>query len=205
MKQKISVFMLAFLFLFLVQIPAQATLVKSVNIKTLTRLAKFIVKAEVIRKDTMIDVHESGKLVTFYTLKVKSDSDWIKGEPLSDDGVFVIKQLANGIFEVDGVAINQSIYFPVYEVGQTYLFFLPEAHGRTGLLAPIALFQGVFHVTKDVRGNEILPQLKSRMRLLRQGVTQSNKNKFLNMQLNNAQQNDTYESFKSLIKAAMDS
>lgn len=202
MKQKICLAILSLLFVFWIQTPTQATLVKAINIQTLTGLAKYIVKAEVVGKDTMIDEDESGKIVTYYTLKIK---DWIKGGPIGDDNKMVIKQLANGKFEINGVFFQQNIYFPEYEVGRTYLFFLPQPHPVTGLLAPIALSQGVYNVEKDDKGKEVMPQLKSRLRLLKKGVPQDSKNRFLNFQLNTVQQDNSYESFKSLIQSAMGS
>lgn len=195
----IKQYFLVFVISFFLSGVAQATLVKPVNIQQLTALAKYIVKAQVTHGQTELDEYESGKYVTYYTLK---PLEWIKGgkgnEPV------IIKQLADGEFTAGNIAVRQTLYFPKYEVGQTYLFFLPYPHKTTGLLAPIGLFQGVFDVVKDENGREALPQLKERAGFLKKDLKKTPRAKFLKSQLGAVESNNSYESFKSVIEAAME-
>lgn len=178
---------------------AQATLVKSLNIKQLSNLARYIVKATVIDQTTETDPYESGKIVDYYTVQVK---EWIKGEMPGGD-TLVFKQLADGVYDNNGVKVRQSLFFPKYEVGKTYLFFLPQAHHKTGLLAPIGLDQGVYVVQTDESGNETLPQLKSRARFLAKDLDKDNKTRFLSLGVSAAGSDNSYESFKRLVEDSL--
>lgn len=175
---------------------ARATLVRAMNIRELTSDASLIIKATVTAKDTALDAEESGHIVTYYTLKVK---DWLKGTP-TDDNELVFKQIAEGEYTLNGQRIRQKLFFPQYEVGKTYVFFLPEAHERTGLLAPLGLQQGVFDVIRQ-NGRDILPQLKDRAKLLQKGLD-GKQNKFLRFQVNSVEQDPSYQNFKAILEAA---
>lgn len=178
---------------------AEATLVRPMNLDELVGDAHYIIKAEVKAKDTRVDSEESGMIVTYYTLKVK---EYLKGSPVSDDEL-VIKQVAQGEFaKANGRRYRQNLYFPEYAVGRTYLLFLPEAHARTGLLAPVGLQQGVYDiVTKN--GEEELPQLKSRRGMLVRNLSQKNPHiKFLNAGLAKDNNDNSYNSFKKLVQTA---
>ncbi|MBF0105114.1 MAG: hypothetical protein HQM16_07275 [Deltaproteobacteria bacterium] len=188
--------------LFLGSSSVHATSVKPVNIEVLTQLSQYIVKAEVVGIQTEVDEYESGSLVTYYTLKV---DDWIKGGPLSDDNIIVIKQLADGDYaNAEGVKLRQRLFFPQYQKNRSYVFFLPKPHHVTGLLAPIGLWQGVFDVEYDAEGNAVLPQLKSPRRagILGKGLKKGSKNKFASLKGSSGEGKDTsYLSFKSMVKA----
>lgn len=174
----------------------QATLVRSMNVRELVSDAQLIVKGTVISKDTAFDEDESGMIVTYYTVKVE---DWLKG-PASDDNELVFKQVAQGQYTLGGNQIRQNLFFPEYEVGKTYVFFLPEAHARTGLLAPVGLQQGVFEVIKK-NGQELVPQLKERARLLKTRLV-GKKNKFLMFHLDSTADDQSYETLKTIIEAS---
>ena len=176
--------------------PAQATLVRSMNIQEIVGDAQYIIKATVISRDTALDKEESGHIVTYYTVKVH---EWLKGTP-TDDNELVFKQIAQGQFTLNGEQIRQQLFFPEYEVGKTYVLFLPEAHARTGMLAPVGLQQGVFDVITE-NGHDVIPQLKSRAGLLKTRLSTS-KNKFLLFHINTVQNDDSYENFKTIIEAA---
>lgn len=197
MKPRIVFLFLLGLFFTLNQ-ASHATLVRSMNIRELVSDAQVIVKATVISKDTAFDEDESGMIVTYYTVKVE---EWLKGSP-SDDNELVFKQVAQGQYTLGGHQIRQNLFFPEYEVGKTYVFFLPEAHARTGLLAPVGLQQGVFEVVKQ-NGRELVPQLKERARLLKTRLT-SKKNKFLMFHLNITADDQSYENLKTIIEASGD-
>lgn len=187
---------LSLLFFILIVPAAQATLVRSANIRELVQDSQYIVKATVTAKDTVVDTDESGHIVTYYTVTV---SDWIKGTP-NDDNQMVFKQIAQGEYTLNGERIRQNLFFPQYEVGKTYVLFLPEAHSRTGLLAPVGLQQGVFDVILQ-NGQEVLPQLKNRTRLLETGLS-GKQNRFLKFQIRAAGDNSSYQGFKDMIEAA---
>lgn len=174
-----------------------ATVVKSMNLSELTSDAQYIVKVTVLSKDTVIDTEESGKIVTYWTFDVL---DWIKGAPTSDNQL-VIKQVGQGEYTVDGYNIRQNYMFPEYNIGKTYVLFLPEAYPQTGLLAPVGLYQGVFEVQTE-NGHDTVPQLKARQNLLSERIEQTSKNKFLLLQLSTAKEEPTYDNFKSMIQSA---
>lgn len=178
-------------------LPTQATTVRSMNLSELVGDAQVIVKAKVISKDVALDTQESGMIVSYYTLEV---SEWLKGEPSSDNQL-VIKQVGQGQYTLGGYRIRQNYFFPDYEVGRTYVLFLPTAHGVTGLLAPVGLSQGVFDVI-DEDGVETIPQLKARQKMLGERLPATTQNKFLRFQLSTAGDEPTYGNFKGMIQAA---
>lgn len=173
-----------------------ATTVRSLNLNELADQSQIIVKAEVISKQTANDPEESGMLVTYYTLKVL---DSLKGGTTAG-GELVIKQVAQGEYVSEGNRIRQNYYFPEYEVGKTYVFFLPPPHHRTGLLAPVGLFQGVFDVIKS-GGQEVLPQLKARQKTLQARLGDKTKNSNLSRLLQATAADPSYENFKSAIES----
>ncbi len=179
--------------------PAHATLTKSLNIEMISTLAKTIVKGKVIDIAIEHDAYESGKMVQYITLDVK---EWIKGDA-SGSSTLIFKQLADGSYEADGVKIRQNLFFPKYEVGKTYLFFLPNAHSKTGLLAPIGLDQGLYVIEEDENGNETLPQLKGRLPFLQKGLKENSKGRFLKAGVTNLKSDNSYDSFKNLVKDSL--
>lgn len=175
---------------------AQATVVRSMNLEEIVADAQYIVKAKVLEKSTE---DEDGRIVTYWTLEVL---DWIKGTPTANNEL-VIKQIGQGQFTVDGYNINQNLFFPEYEVGKTYVLFLPEAHHQTGMLAPVGLHQGVFEV-REVDGQDHVPQLAQRIRSLKARLPQNTKFKMLGRNLDAASKNPSYSNFKSMIESIGD-
>lgn len=195
MKKSFVTFLLISFFFTLSQ--ANATLVRPVNLQELAQDSTQIVKVKVLAKDTVMDQEESGTIATYYTFQVL---DWIKGTPTSDNEL-VIKQIGQGQFTLDGYQVRQQFYIPEYEVGKTYVLFLPEAHEKTGFLAPLGLQQGVFDVVEQ-NGKEIIPQLKARQKTLRSGIEKNTKNQFLLFQMQTIDEEPTYNNFKSMIESA---
>lgn len=175
----------------------QATLVMPMNIEQIAGDAEYIVKATVTDKQTVLDTYESGKIVTYYTLHV---IDWLKGTPQQDNEL-VFKQIGQGEYTVDGKKVRQQFFFPEYDVGKTYVLCLPQAHEKTGLLAPVGLQQGVFEV-KVVGGEEVVPQFKERARTLQKGLSVS-KGKFLTTKIQGAASDHSYETFKETVQNAL--
>lgn len=173
---------------------SKATLVRSLNLRDLASQSQTIVKAQVVSKQ-VDDDPESGMLVTYYTLKVL---DSIKGATSAGDEL-IFKQVAQGEHVSGNIVTKQNFYFPEYEKGKTYVFFLPAPHERTGLLAPVGLFQGVFDVIKS-NGQEILPQLQARKNVLQRGLT-SKKNSNLVRLLQTAATSPTYTNFKNTLES----
>ncbi|MBU0506238.1 MAG: hypothetical protein ABII18_00895 [bacterium] len=180
---------------------AQATLVKPLNLQNLVGIATYVVKATVTDKVIEEDVYESGAIVNYYTLEIK---EWVKGTPPSGmEKEIIIKQLASGEFTQGSKTIRQNVGFPEYEIGKTYVFFLPKPHAVSGLLAPIGLMQGVFEVQTDKQGKETIPALTKRAKLLSKGLVVKKNQAFLSKQLNAAASgsDNTYSSFKSMINS----
>lgn len=174
----------------------QATLVMPMNIEQIAGDAEYIIKITVTDKQTLLDTEESGKIATYYTGNV---TDWLKGTPTKDNEL-VFKQIGQGEYTVDGKAIRQQFFFPEYEVGKTYVLFLPQAHEKTGLLAPVGLQQGVFEI-KTVNGQEVVPQFKERARTLQKGLSVA-KSKFLTTKIQGTATDNSYETFKTTIQNA---
>lgn len=172
--------------------PSKATTVRSLSINELTSLAATIVKAEVLSKETFEDTEESGRFVNYYTLRV---IDSLKGE-VEAGSELIFKQVAKGEYSDGVISYRQNYFTPDYTVGKTYVFFLPNPHHATGLLAPIGLAQGVFDVIV-VNGNETLPQLKSRSRMLFGKSSGSVNMKLLNLTASEP----SYANFKSLVES----
>jgi len=181
------------IFALILTFQAHATVVRSMNLEEIVADAQYVVKVKVLEKSTE---DESGRIVTYWTFAVL---DWIKGSPTADNEL-VIKQIGQGQFTVDGYSINQNLFFPEYEVGKTYLLFLPEAHSETGMLAPVGLHQGVFEV-REVDGQDYVPQLTQRVRSLKARLPQNKKFRTLGRNLDAASKNPSYSNFKSMIES----
>ncbi|EKD50983.1 MAG: hypothetical protein ACD_62C00376G0001 [uncultured bacterium] len=194
-----KLFVLLFIFVSL-SVVAQATLVKPVNLEQLVALSTYVVRATVTDKQVEHDEYESGGIVTYYTLEVQ---EWLKGTPpVGQEKQLVIKQLANGEFTSGQKTVRQNLYFPEYEVGQTYVLFLPVPHHVTGLLAPIGLFQGVYKIQKDEKGKDVVPDYKLRAPLLKKGLVKHVHNAFVTKGLTSAAMGTdySYETFKTMIQ-----
>jgi hypothetical protein len=199
MKKHVLAIGLLALMLSLIRSPlSQATLVRPLNLQELTEQADVIVKAKLISRQNDDDPEESKRLVTYYTFEVL---DWVKGQPTADSKL-VIKQVAQGEFTDDsGKTTRQNFYFPEYQVGKTYLLFLPTAHEKTGLMAPIGLDQGVYDV-QTVNGQDVLPQLQKRASLLTHGLQSSSRYKGLTRMLTGSPAaSNKYEDLKSQIQS----
>ncbi len=176
---------------------ANATLVKSLNIKQLTGLAHQIVRAKVVNKQIEADPYESGALVCYYTLAVE---ETLKAPLAGPSDEIIIKQLADGTTTQNGLAVRQQYNFPQYEVGKTYVFFLPQAHSKTGLSAPIGLAQGVFEIVADRAGRETVPAFVARAGILKKGLTDDAQGKLLKAQVEKVANDARYEEFKKMIQ-----
>lgn len=106
--------------------------VKPATVRQLVIGATCIIKGTIRDAAVEEDPYESGSLVTYYTIAVE---EALKG---SCSGNHVFKQLARG---PKGL--------PTYEVGKTYLLFLPEASAATGLSAPLGLWQGRYELVRS--------------------------------------------------------
>lgn len=122
--------------------------VKSLSLAQMVELSERIFKGTLLEVTVDRDTFESGHMVNYYTFKV---DEVIKGD-LEDQ--VVIKQLAQGPRGL-----------PEYEVGQTYLLFFPEDSDRTGLVAPVGIWQGQHRMTQ-VNGEWVIPGLTQNSRLI---------------------------------------
>lgn len=190
----VAVTVLVFL---IVSTPIHATLVKALNIKQLTGLSHQVVRAKVVGKQIESDPYESGALVCYYTLAVQ---ETLKAPTEGASTEIIIKQLADGTTIQNGLAIKQQYSFPQYEVGKTYVFFLPQAHSKTGLSAPIGLQQGVFEIVTDRDGNETIPSFAARAGILKKDLKDDVQGKMLKMQIDAMVQNTGYAEFKRMIQ-----
>ena len=196
MKKNLSP--IVFGFLFVLPFLSHATSVRSINLKELVNSSEYVFKGTIIAKDT---VEENGYFATYYTASV---SDCIKCPSAPENNRIVWKQIAQGEYTLNGERIRQNFRFPTYNRGGTSLFFLSEPHPKTGLTAPVGLYQGVFEVKTSNDGQETIPQLKSRTQQLSKGLKNSNQDKFLRFQLNAATEDQSYDHFRSMIEAAKD-
>lgn len=178
-------------------VSSHATSVRSINLKELVNASEYVFKGTILSKDT---VEENGWFATCYTASVL---DCIKCPTTPENNRIVWKQIAEGEYTLNGERIRQNFRFPTYQVGDTSLFFLSEPHPKTGLTAPVGLYQGVFEV-KTENGQETIPQLKNRLPQLSKGLKNSKQDKFLRFQLNAATDDQSYDHFRSLIEAARD-
>lgn len=190
-------YLLLVVFFLTVFLPAfsHATSVRSINLKELVNASEYVFKGTILSKDT---THENGLFATYYTAAVL---DCIKCPTIPENNRIVWKQIAEGEYTLNGERIRQNFRFPTYQVGNTSLFFLSEPHPKTGLTAPVGLYQGVFEV-KTENGQETIPQLKKRLPQLQKGL--SKQDKFLRFQLNAATDDQSYDHFRSMIETAKD-
>lgn len=117
---------------------------KPATVRQLVGGASCIVKGTIRDAAVEEDPYESGSLVIFYTMHV---TETLKGRCT---GNHVFKQLARG---PKGL--------PTYEIGKTYLLFLPEASDETGLSAPLGLWQGRYELVPS-DGAWLIPVLRKK-------------------------------------------
>lgn len=190
-------FLVVFALVLIASVSSRATSVRSINLKELVNASEYVFKGTILSKNT---VEEQGLFATYYTASVL---DCIKCPTTPENNRIVWKQIAEGEYTLNGERIRQNFRFPTYQVGDTSLFFLSEPHPKTGLTAPVGLYQGVFEV-KTENGQETIPQLKNRLPQLSKGLKNSKQDKFLRFQLNAATDDQSYDHFRSLIEAARD-
>lgn len=143
-----QIFVFLFLFLGWALPGAHGLSVKSLSLAQMVELSERIFKGTLLEITTDRDTFESGHVVNYYTFRV---DEVIKGD-LEDQ--VVIKQLADGPRGL-----------PEYEKGQTFLLFFPEDSDRTGLVAPVGIWQGQHRMTK-VNGEWVIPGLTQNSRLI---------------------------------------
>lgn len=107
--------------------PAYSFSVKALTLTQLTQLSERIFKGKVLEVSTDVDQYESGLPVRYFSFRV---DDCIKGKCGTQ---ITIKQVAGGRNGLPG-----------YSAGQTYLLFLPEDSEKTGLVAPVGIWQGIY-------------------------------------------------------------
>lgn len=180
--------------------PAQALTVRQAGLDEITEHSQNILLAKVLQKQMLYDQDQSGRVVYEYTLQIL---DVIKGD-LQQGELHDFKQMASGRFFVSAShQVNQPLGFPEYTEGKTYLFFLPEPHPISGLLAPVAIHQGFYQVETNQQGQVIVPSLNHRLpQLLRHNVS-PNQSQWATVNLSK-NKTWTYKQFKNLIQAAQD-
>lgn len=104
----------------------KALLVKKMTLRQVTSFSQRIFRGMVLDSSIENDAYESGYLVHYYTLRVE---ECLKGD--CGTGI-TFKQIVSGD------------KLPDYQVGKTYLLFLPEESPKTGLLAPVGISQGIY-------------------------------------------------------------
>lgn len=168
-------------FLLIVSFSAKASMMISLNIEQLTRIAAHIIKGEVI---DIQNTPEGNRVMAYVTVKIE---ERLKGE---DTGkTFIFNQPVESLEQNP----KNTFVFPEYEVGKTYLFFLPKNGG------PIGLQQGVFKVEKDT-----LVNFESRKRHLFRNLKTSENSEtqtLLNQNKNPESKDDSVKNFMRLIKS----
>src|SRR3989338_5752348 len=148
-------FLLRAIFIFFSSPFARAVTVKPLNLQQLTRMAPRIVQVTLDDKQVEYDDEESGRLVVYYTFKV---NECIKGT-CSDH--LTIKQIAQGTSAEGPVTARINLGLPEYDVGKTYLLFLANDSPRTGMTAPMGVYQGHFPMEKQ-EDKWVIPGLHTR-------------------------------------------
>lgn len=157
---------------------ATALSVKTLTFSQLVGLSQVILRGTLIEKKVGDDIYESGFIVVYYTFKV---NECLKG---TCEETLTFKQLAKGL--------------PDYEVGRSYVLFLPEATEKTGLIAPVGIHQGRY-LLEQAGGKWVIPALRQNARLVKDLRTEAN-NRSLNLPaLTKTSTADDYDSFKAVI------
>lgn len=185
--------------------PASATLVASLNIRDLVRLSDAIIKIKITNKTSTHDDEESRRFVTYYTgtvLDCLKCSDSFQNRLQLTANTFTFKQIGQGEFGHNGQPVRIDYGVPEYKEG-IYVLFLPAAHARTGLLAPVGLHQGSFRVLTQ-NGQESVPEFKNRAQRLRHHLQNNATDQNLSFQIDATQTTPTYKNFKTLIQAIKD-
>ena len=173
---------------------SQATLVESINLETLVSASDVIVKARAI--DRTVEI-EDDMFVDYFTFEVL---ETLKGEPTSSS-TLIFKQYGQGEYREGTKVYRQNIFAPSYQMGKTYLLFLPEASARTGMLLPVGNQQGVYQILQK-NGQEIVPDLSSRRGALSRNLKNT---QFLSAHpsLSTNLKDNSYKSFKTLIQLTL--
>lgn len=188
---------LSLLFLMTFSFQSHALTVREAGLDELSEFSQNIIMARVVQKQLRHDVLQSQKVVFEYTVEIL---DVIKGD-LNVGELYEFKQMASGRFPVEGgVVVNQPIGFPEYQESKTYLFFLPQPHPESGLLAPTAIHQGVYQVHTNQQGQTLVPDLAQRLpRLLQKNVWVSPQS-FSTINLSQNKNDLTYTTLKQVIQ-----
>ena len=184
-----------FLVVFLSSSFVQALSVKSLTLKQMVALSTRI--ANVTVTDTRIEEDENGHIVQYITCDV---NEWLEG----DGGpTLVYKQIANVSESADiNLVSKNGTQVPVPQKGHTYLLFLGDDSEKTGLVAPIGLYQGQIEL-KNVNGEVTAPGLSANKSLVK-----SVQAKGLSKPLSDGERallggSEKYNDLKAAIQAAM--
>lgn len=151
--------------------------VKSLNLNQLVGFSDRIFRGKLVDTQVADDRDESGMLVKYYSFDVDECIKGICGKSIT------IKQVA-----------NPRLGLPDYEKGATYLLFLPPDSERTGLVAPVGVWQGQYELVKK-DGKWTMPTMSQNVGLTR-SLTKS-------LSTENADVS-SYDSFKKLIQTEID-
>ncbi len=185
-------------FIILCSLQSHATLVKPLSLSQITKASDTIVRVHLKDKALLEDTEESGRLVIYYTFEVL---EWLKTSkegdtvPLTSE-TLIIKQLATG--RAYGYNNAQALQVPEYEVNRDYVLFLPKAHPKSGLVAPIALDQGVFELVAS--GDKLkIKNFEQRRQILAGQYSQNKTQMNAKMAQKIQSTSDDYESFRQLV------
>jgi hypothetical protein len=140
---------------------AQALSVKSLSLNQIVGLSDVVFRGELVEVSLSDDLYESGQLVKYYTFRVEECLKGNCGEQV------VFKQLALG---PKGL--------PEYQMNKEYVLFLPRASERTGLVAPVGIWQGRYELERQ-QNSLVVPALKKKSSALKtlglsgKGITDS--------------------------------
>ncbi len=168
--------------------------VKELTLNQLVSFAPQIVRLTIT--DNRIEEDENGYIVNYVTGHV---DEWVKG---SGSDTLVFKQLA-GISDQTGDEVFKSNRgLPRFVVGKTYFVFLAGESEKTGMRAPLGLYQGQLEMVKK-NGEWVIPSLAHRKGLFKSMVSTKYAKALSTRALQLGQGVDDYETFKSAVKTMM--
>ena len=142
--RKLKVFLAAVLAFAAIGRPVPATTVVALDDAQLVRLAKTIVHADVIGKQSYV-AGPSGRIYTEYAFRPR---EVLKGEA-GKDGLVIFREWGG---EVNGI----HYWLPgvgAFSEGEEFIGFLGEADPQNGVSFTTGLAQGKFHIDRDAQGN----------------------------------------------------
>ncbi|MBI2339604.1 MAG: hypothetical protein HYU99_04445 [Deltaproteobacteria bacterium] len=193
----IKLWLLSVIFVLISSPFARALTVKPLSLDQLTRMAPRIVQVTCEDKQVELDEAESGLSVTWYTFEVL---ECLKGDCPEH---LTIKQVAQGTESSGNSMARVNFGLPEYEVGKTYLLFLAGDSDKTGLTAPMGVFQGHFPMEKT-GGKWTIPDLHTRKTLFKNMEAKLPGKGAMLKKLGSSGSSGDYEEFKSVINAILE-